>query len=334
MKTLIIAEAGVNHNGDINLAYQLVDAAADAKVDVIKFQTFSTELIVTKDSKKAAYQNQNDSSTKTQFEMLKKLEFTLKDFLNIEQYCIKKKILFASTPFDLESIDLLAINFDMPFWKIPSGEITNLPYLRKIGALNQKIIISTGMANLEEIKAALTILTDSGTDKNKITILHANTMYPTPMQDVNLKAMLTIGKKFDVDFGYSDHTLGIEIDIAAVALGATTIEKHFTLDKSMSGPDHKASLDPSELKKMVQAIRNIELALGDGRKVPMPSEIENKLATRKSIIAKIDILAGDKFSDNNLTIKRPGSGISPMEWDNLIGITAPRNFKKDEIILI
>lgn len=327
----IIAEAGVNHNGSIDLAKKLVDIASDAGANAVKFQTFKANNLATKNSQKAFYQKNTTNINETQFDMLKKLEINLDMHHELISYCNKKKIIFISSPFDLESIDLLN-SLQIEILKIPSGEITNFPYLEKIGKLNKKIILSTGMSNMTEIKNALNILTKSGTKKNNIIVLHANTEYPTPMEDVNLRAMLTIGKRFDVSFGYSDHTLGIEVDIAAVALGATCIEKHFTIDCDMDGPDHKASLNPFQLKEMVTAIRNIELALGNGIKIPSKSEIKNINIVRKSIVAKVKIKKNEIFSERNLTIKRPGSGIDPMKWNKIIGTKATKDYEEDELL--
>lgn len=325
-KTFIIAEAGVNHNGSLDLAKKLVDVAKSCDCDAIKFQTFIAKNVVSKFAKKAQYQITNTKNDENQLEMIKKLELSFADFSELKKYCDKKDILFLSTPFDLESIDFLA-DLKMPIFKIPSGEITNLPYLRKINSLKTKVILSTGMANLEEIEIALKILKDSD-----VSILHANTQYPTPAEDVNLLAINTIKDKFKVNVGYSDHTLGIEIAIASVAIGAKIIEKHFTLDKNMAGPDHIASLDPSELKAMVLAIRNIEKAFGDGIKKPSKSESSNIAIVRKSIVAKTKITKGDIFSEKNITTKRPGSGISPMKWDEIIGSVALKNYEEDELI--
>lgn len=328
-KVYIIAEAGVNHNGDIGLAKKLINKAVEAGVDAVKFQTFISEKVISKYAKKAEYQIENTkNSSETQLEMVKKLELSFNEFIELKEYCDKKEIEFLSTAFDFESIEFLR-KLGMKTWKIPSGEITNLPYLRKISEVADRIVMSTGMSNLEEIEQALKILNK---DKDKITILHCNTEYPTPMKDVNLKAMNLIKEKFEVEVGYSDHTLGIEVPIAAVALGAKVIEKHFTLDKTMEGPDHKASLEPDELKKMVKCIRNIELALGEEKKEASPSEIKNKEIARKSIVAKCDIKKGEIFSEDNLTVKRPGNGVSPMEWDNVIGKIAHRDFLEDELI--
>lgn len=331
MSTFIIAEAGVNHNGSIDLAYKLIDLASEAGVSAIKFQTFKAKNLILKNTAKADYQIQAENPNESQYDMLKKLELDDDDHIRLINYCNKKGIIFLSSPFDLESIDLLD-NLNLKTFKIPSGEITNLPYLKRIGSLDKNIILSTGMSTLKEIGEALAILIGAGTSKNKITIMHANSMYPTPMADVNLKAMLAIKNEFEIAVGYSDHTLGIEVDIAAVAMGATIIEKHFTLDKTMAGPDHKASLDPSELKEMVTAIRNIEKALGDGIKKVTESEKPNRDIVRKSITAKCQIKKGDFFTEDNLTTKRPGGGVSPMEWNNIVGKVATCNYLPDQQI--
>ena len=332
MSVFIIAEAGVNHNGSIELAKKLIDVAVEAGVDAVKFQTFKTENLVSKNAQKAQYQKENmDNQDSSQYNMLKKLELDTQTHHELIEYCNSHNIMFLSTPFDLESIDLLN-ELKLPIFKIPSGEITNLPYLRKIGALKKEVVLSTGMAQMSEIDDALNVLLSAGTLKEKITVLHANTMYPTPMEDVNLRAMQSIGTTFNVAYGYSDHTLGIEVDIAAVAMGASCIEKHFTLDKTMQGPDHKASLEPDELIAMVQGIRNIELALGDGVKKPSRSETPNIAVARKSLVANHDIKKGDVFSEDNLAIKRPGNGISPMKWDAIIGTVASRDYNMDELI--
>tara|TARA_B100001063_G_C16751692_1_gene550632 strand:+ start:136 stop:1131 length:996 start_codon:yes stop_codon:yes gene_type:complete len=331
MSVFIIAEAGVNHNGSIDLAKKLIDAACNAGADAVKFQSFKAENLATKNSQKATYQKETTNIEESQFEMLKKLELNFEMHKELFLYCKNKRIIFLSSPFDHESIDLLK-DLGLDIFKIPSGELTNLPYLRHIGKLNKKIILSTGMSNMNEIKNALNILINSGTKKENITILHANTEYPTPIEDVNLRAMVTIGNELDVNFGYSDHTLGIEVDIAAVAIGASCIEKHFTLDRNMEGPDHKASLEPQELKAMVRAIKNIELALGSGIKIPSKSEMQNIKIVRKSIVAKTQIKKNDVFNENNLTVKRPGNGISPMKWDEIIGTKAPKDYKEDELI--
>lgn len=333
MKTFIIAEAGVNHNGSIAIARRLIDIAKEAGADAVKFQTFKTEKLLSKTAPKAQYQSETTGKEGSQFEMLKKFELSLKAHRQLMSYCHKRKIVFLSTPFDLESIDLLN-SLGLEILKIPSGEITNLPYLRKIGSLRKKIIISTGMADLKEIKGALKALMEAGTEKEDMIILHANTEYPTPIEDVNLNAMLTIRKTLKVKVGYSDHTLGIEVPIAAVALGAAVVEKHFTLDRKMEGPDHKASLEPHELKAMVKAIRNIEKALGDGIKKPSVSELKNKIIVRKSIVAARSINKDEILSEENITVKRPGVGISPMQWDKITGTKAKRNFAEDELIEI
>lgn len=330
-KTFIIAEAGVNHNGSLELAKKLIDVASKAGADAVKFQTFQAKNLVSKDAQKAEYQKQTTDQNESQFEMIKKLELSEAMHHELFAYCQQKNIMFLSTPFDHDSIELLN-KLGLEIFKIPSGEITNLPYLRHIGSLNKQVILSTGMANLGEIEAALNVLTQTGTAKEKITVLHANTEYPTPMQDVNLKAMQTIGQAFDIAVGYSDHTLGIEVDVAAVALGASVIEKHFTLDKTMEGPDHKASLEPDELKAMVSAIRNIEQALGSNIKQLSPSESKNKPIARKSLVAKTAIKQGETFNAENLCIKRPGHGISPMRWDEIIGTKAQRDYAEDELI--
>jgi N,N'-diacetyllegionaminate synthase len=327
----IIAEAGVNHNGCIETAIKLIDVAAGSGVDAVKFQTFKAENLVSKEAQKADYQQQTTDGDESQFDMIKKLELDVDTHKKLMDYCVFKNIMFLSTPFDHDSIDLLN-ELKLDIFKIPSGEITNLPYLRHIGSLNKQVILSTGMADLGEIEDALDILIAAGTTKEKITVLHANTEYPTPMRDVNLKAMQTIGHAFKIDVGYSDHTLGIEVDIAAVAMGAKVIEKHFTLDKTMEGPDHQASLEPEELKAMVQAIRNIEKALGNGIKKPSKSEHKNIPIVRKSIVAARDISAGEKLTADNLAIKRPGNGINPMRWDDVLGQVAQKNYQADELI--
>lgn len=331
MSVFIIAEAGVNHNGDIELAKQLIDVAVKAGVDAVKFQTFKTEKVVSKNAQKADYQKQTTNSAESQYEMIKKLELDVQEHYKLMEYCQQKNIMFLSTPFDHDSIALLN-NLGLKKFKIPSGEITNLPYLRTVGALKKEVILSTGMADLGEIEDAIDILLAAGTIKENITILHANTMYPTPMQDVNLRAMQTIGQAFGCPFGYSDHTLGIEVPIAAVAMGASCIEKHFTLDKNMEGPDHKASLEPQELTAMVKAIRNIEQALGSAIKKPSPSEQPNMEIARKSLVATCEIKIGEKLNANNIAVKRPGNGISPMRWDEIIGTVALKDYQEDELI--
>ncbi len=331
-KTFIIAEAGVNHNGSIELAKKLIDVASECGADAVKFQTFKATNLVSKNAQKAQYQKENmNDGDNSQFNMLKKLELDVDTHKELISYCKAKNIMFLSTPFDHDSIELLA-ELGLEIFKIPSGEITNLPYLRHIGKLNKKVVLSTGMADIGEIEDALDVLINAGTIKENITVLHANTMYPTPMEDVNLKAMVTIGNTFDIAYGYSDHTLGIEVDIAAVAMGACCVEKHFTLDKTMEGPDHKASLEPDELKAMVKAIRNIELALGNSIKKPSKSENPNMQIARKSIVAKVSIKKGEIFTEKNITIKRPGNGINPMRWDEIIGTIAIKDYKEDELI--
>lgn len=332
-KVVIIAEAGVNHNGNIENAFKLIDAAVDAGVDYVKFQTFKSENLVSKSAKKADYQIQNTgNSTDSQFEMLKKLELSHENHKILIDYCKQKNIHFFSTAFDLESLKYLK-DIGLDLVKIPSGEITNLPYLRIAAKLFKKVILSTGMCTMEDIEAAINVFLKENISKENITILHCNTEYPTPMNDVNLKAMLSIHKKFGTKIGYSDHTLGTEVPIAAVALGASVIEKHFTLDKTMSGPDHAASLEPDELTAMVLAIRNVEKAIsGSGLKEPSPSELKNIEIARKSIVAKTFIKKGIIFSEENITIKRPGNGISPMKWDDVIGQTANQDFEEDQLI--
>lgn len=331
-RTLIIAEAGVNHNGSLELAKKLVDVAAEAGVDYVKFQTFKAEKIVSKFAQKANYQLQATDAKESQLLMLKKLELSEANHHELISYCAEKNISFLSTPFDLDSIDFLK-NLGIKLGKIPSGEITNLPYLRKMAKSFDQLVMSTGMASMKELKAALKIILNEGITKDRITILHCNTEYPTPFEDVNLKAMLEISKKTGIKIGYSDHTLGIEVPIAAVAIGAMVIEKHFTLDKTMEGPDHRASLEPSELIAMVSGIRNIEKAFGgSGVKSPSVSEEKNKAIARKSIVAAIDIKKNDTFTEDNLAVKRPGNGISPMKWDKIMGKRASRNFNEDELI--
>ena len=331
MSVFIIAEAGINHNGLIENAYKLIDVAVEAGVDAVKFQTFKAKNLVTKNANKADYQKQTTNKSETQFEMINKLELDIDAHKKIIKYCKAKDIMFLSSPFDHDSIDMLN-ELGVEIIKIPSGEITNLPYLRHIGSLSKQLILSTGMSTLQEVGDALTILIDAGMKKENITILHANTMYPTPMEDVNLNAMHTIQREFDITVGYSDHTLGIEVDIAAVTMGASIIEKHFTLDKSMKGPDHKASLEPEELKAMVVAIRNTEKALGDGLKIPSRSEKSNMINARKSIVANQTIKKGDILTEENIVVKRPGHGISPMNWDDVIGSVAEKDYLIDEII--
>lgn len=331
MKTLIIAEAGVNHNGDLDLARQLIDVAAEAGADLVKFQTFSADRLVTTHARKADYQTQTTDAGESQYSMIRRLELTRDMHEALMAHCKSRETQFFSTGFDPESIDLL-VELGLNCFKIPSGEITNLPFLRHVGRYGKLVILSTGMATLGEIEAALEVLEQAGTLRDRITVLHCNTEYPTPMADVNLRAMLTIRDAFGVAVGYSDHTAGIEVAIAAVALGATVIEKHFTLNRNLPGPDHRTSLEPDEFKVMVAAIRNIEQALGDGIKRPSVSEAKNKPIARKSLVAACAIRAGDCFSETNLAVKRPGTGLSPMRWDEVLGRKAPRDFAPDELI--
>lgn len=330
-KVFIIAEAGVNHNGSIELAKKLIDAAVEAEVDAVKFQTFISQNVISKYAEKADYQKSTTGNEESQLEMVKKLELSFDNFIELKQYCEKKGIMFLSTPFDMTSMEFLE-TLKMGLWKVPSGEITNLPYLQKIGSYNEEVIFSTGMSSLGDIENALKILVDSGTLKENITILHCNTEYPTPMHDVNLKAMQTIKSAFGVNIGYSDHTLGIEVSLAAVALGATVIEKHFTLDKSMVGPDHLASLEPNELTELVKGIRNIEKALGSPTKLPSASEIKNIKIARKSIHLVKDIKAGHTFTINDLTVKRPGNGISPLFIQEIVGCVAKTDLLEDSLL--
>lgn len=327
----IIAEAGVNHNGSLKLAKELVDAAKDAGADAVKFQTFISKNIVSKSAEKAKYQVENTASDESQYKMLKNLELTFEDFTELKEYCDIKKIEFMSTAFDLESISFLA-SMGLKRWKIPSGEITNLPYLEKVGSLKKPVILSTGMSTLDEIKQSVDILRKKGV--SELTVLHCTTEYPAPYEDVNLRAMLTIKNEFDVHIGYSDHTKGIEVPLAAVALGAKVIEKHFTLSKCMDGPDHRASLEPDELKAMINGIRKIEKVLGSYEKKPSIVELNNRKSIRKSIVSNRRIKKGEAFTIENLTTKRPGTGISPMKWHDLLGKTAKRDFKEDELIEI
>jgi N,N'-diacetyllegionaminate synthase len=330
-RTLIIAEAGVNHNGDIALARQLIDAAADAGADMVKFQTFTADRLVTRNARKAEYQVASSGAAESQHEMLRVLELTQAMHTELIAHCEARGIEFFSTGFDIDSIDML-LDLGLTTFKVPSGEITNLPYLRHIGRLRNSVIVSTGMASLGEIEAAIEALEMAGTPRELITVLQCTTEYPTPMVDVNLRAMVSMRDAFGVRVGYSDHTSGIEVAIAAVALGASVIEKHFTLDRSLPGPDHKASLEPAELKAMTAAIRNIEAALGDGVKRLTASEVQNREVVRKSIVAAKEIRAGARFSVDNLDVKRPGTGVSPMNWDKVIGRAAPRSFQPDEAI--
>ena len=330
MSVYIIAEAGVNHNGDINLAYKLVDAAKAAGVDCIKFQTFKSENLVSHTAQKAEYQKAATGDSSQQ-DMLKQLELSFGEFVSLKEYCDRKGICFLSTPFDFESIEFLN-SIEMPFWKIPSGEVTNYPYLVALAKTGKPVVMSTGMCEMREIEDAIAVLRENGT--SDIKLLHCNTEYPTPYEDVNLRAMKTLRDAFGVEVGYSDHTKGIEVPIAAVAMGAAVIEKHFTLDRNMEGPDHKASLEPQELKQMVDSIRHIEAALGSGDKRPSPSEKKNMAVARKSIVAAARIKAGDILTEENITVKRPGNGICPMRWKEVLGTRAVRDFEEDELIEI
>lgn len=328
MSVYIIAEAGVNHNGSFDLACKLVDAAKEAGVDCIKFQTFKSKNLVSNSAQKADYQK-STTGEGSQVDMLKKLELSYDEFLKLKAYCDQVGICFLSTPFDFDSIEFLN-SIDMPFWKIPSGEVTNLPYLEALAKTGKPVVMSTGMCEMKEIEAAIDVLKKNGT--KEIKLLHCNTEYPTPFEDVNLKAMLTMKDALGLEVGYSDHTKGIDVPVAAVALGATVIEKHFTLDRNMEGPDHKASLEPDELAAMVSSIRHIEKALGSGDKTPSPSERKNIAIARKSIVAKMDIKQGEVFTVDNITVKRPGNGISPMLWHEVLGKAASRDFEEDELI--
>jgi len=330
---LIIAEAGVNHNGDMVMARDLDDAAAAAGASVVKFQTFSADRLVTGQARKAEYQSRMTDANESQHSMIRRLELSRAMHAELMARCDARGIRFCSSAFDKEGIDLL-VDLGVEFFKIPSGEITNLPYLRYVGSFGKEVILSTGMADLGEIEDALNVLEGAGTARSKVTVLHCNTEYPTPMRDVNLRAMLTIRDAFGISVGYSDHTLGIEVPIAAVALGARVVEKHFTLSRTLPGPDHKSSLEPDELRNMVAATRNIEQALGDGIKRPSVSEAKNISVVRKSLVAARAIRAGEKFTETNVTAKRPGTGISPMRWDEVLGRNAPRNFVVDESIEI
>lgn len=331
-RTLIIAEAGVNHNGSMQIARQLIDVAAAAGVDYVKFQTFKADNLVSRSAQKAAYQKRNiDSKDNSQYAMLKALELSPEQHYELIDYCKTKGVNFFSTAFDFDSIDFLE-SLDMPLWKIPSGELTNFPYLRKVAMTGKPVILSTGMANLDEIGAAIEVLTKYGTPGNQITLLHCTTEYPAPKDEINLRAMQTMRERFGLEVGYSDHTQGIEIPVAAVAMGATVIEKHFTIDRTMEGPDHAASLEPDELKSMVEQIRNVESAMGTGLKVPAKSEIPNIMIARKSIVAARDIIKGEVLSEDNITVKRPAGGVSPMEWESVLGVVAKRAFSRDEPI--
>ena len=331
--TLIIAEAGVNHNGDIELAKRLIEKAANAGADLVKFQTFTAESLATQSAPKANYQNQTSDRVESQFVMLKQLELSMEMHEVMIGHCKERNIGFFSTGFDIQSLDYLA-SLGAKRFKIPSGEITNLPYLRHVGRFGKPVILSTGMATLGKIESALEVLETAGTPRTQITVLHCNTEYPTPMKDVNLRAMCSIRDAFGVAVGYSDHTVGIEVPIAAVASGATVIEKHLTLDKNLPGPDHRASLEPKDFAAMVRSIRNIEQAMGDGIKRPSPSETKNIAIAHKSLVAAKAIRAGDQFTAENVTAKRPGTGISPMRWDEVIGRVAARDFAADELITL
>ena len=328
-KIFIIAEAGVNHNGDIDIAKKMIDAASEAGVDAVKFQTFKAEKIVSMNAPKAEYQIENSNNTESQFQMLKKLEIDRRTHIELMEYCKEKNVMFLSTPFDIDSIHML-VELGISIIKIPSGEITNLPYLREVARQKKKVILSTGMSNMQEVKDAVQVLKQYGAED--ITVLHCNTQYPTPMEDVNLRAMISMRNELKLPVGYSDHTQGIEVPIAVVAMGATVIEKHFTLDKTMEGPDHKASLEPNELTAMVKAIRNIEKSLGDGNKALTESEKDNLPIVRKSIVATCRIEKGELFTEENLTVKRPGTGISPMKWDEIIGKVSDKTYEADEMI--
>ena len=331
--TLIIAEAGVNHNGNLDLAKKLIDVAANAGADLVKFQTFNADRLVTVDAPKAEYQMRDGEQESTQYELLRNLELTCSMHEQLIEHCENSGIGFFSTGFDVASNEML-FNLGQRIFKIPSGEITNLPYLRYLGKLRLPIIMSTGMATMNEIAEALNVLDAAGTNKDMVTILHCSTQYPTPMKDVNLKAMLSIRDRFGVDVGYSDHTLGLEVSTAAVALGARIIEKHFTLDRSLPGPDHKASLEPDELNNFVRSIRNIETALGSTIKSPSPIEVLNSRVVRKSIVATKAIKVGETFTEDNLDVKRPGTGVSPMQWDAVLGSKAVHNFEPDDLIIL
>lgn len=329
-RVLIIAEAGVNHNGDIKIAKKLIDQAKVCGADIVKFQTFNPKKLVAKNAEMANYQKENLGIEETQEEMLQKLSLKQEDFIELADYCKKIGIRFLSTPFEIDSI--IFLNGLVDIWKIPSGEITNYPYLVEIAKTGKKVLLSTGMSSMEEVSNAVEVLKAFGA--GEIVLLHCTTNYPTPMEDVNLNAMLTMKKHFNCEVGYSDHTKGIEVAIAASAMGASVIEKHFTIDKSMDGPDHKASIEPQELKEMIDSIRNIEKALGSGIKKPSKSEMDNIIIVRKSIIAKRNIQAGEILSEDNITTKRPGYGISPMRWNEVIGTKAIRDFTEDELIEI
>jgi len=327
-QTLIIAEIGVNHNGNIDTAKKMIEVAKECDADIVKFQTFNTDALTSKFAKMAEYQKKNMGEEKSQKDMLKSLALSYDDFRELADYCKEVGIMFLSTPFDIGSVHFLDSLQDI--WKIPSGEITNYPYLVEIAKTKKKIILSTGMCAMDEVEASLKVLKDNGAAD--ITLLHCTTDYPAPLESVNLKAMLTLKEKFGCPVGYSDHTKGIEVSVAAVALGACVIEKHFTLDRNMPGPDHKASLEPDELKELVNAIRNVEKALGDGNKKPTESELQNRNVARKSIVALKPIKKGELLSEDNLTTKRPGNGISPMHWNEIIGTHSKRDYEEDELI--
>lgn len=328
-KVLIIAEAGVNHNGNLNLAYEMVDAAKKAGADIVKFQTAKPELVISKYAQKADYQKKTTGNNESQLEMCKRIFLKFEEYILLKEYCDKVGIQFLSTPFDLESVEFLE-KLGCDIWKIPSGEITNLPYLIRIAQTGKPVILSTGMCTLEEVGRTINVLKKN--NAGDITLLHCTTEYPAPYDDVNLRAMASMKKTFGLKVGYSDHTIGISVPIAATALGARVIEKHFTLDRNMEGPDHKASLEPDELAEMVTQIRNIEKALGTGEKRPLGSEIKNIDIARKSIVAKGYIKKGEIFSENNLAVKRPGNGVSPMKWYEVLGQAAKKDFQEDELI--
>jgi len=333
LKTLIIAEAGVNHNGDVDIACALIDAAVDAGADIVKFQTYDADRLITCNARKADYQMKTTATDESQRDMLKRLELSPAMHEQLIAHATQRGIEFFSTAFDLQSLDYL-MGLGMPRIKVPSGEITNLPYLRRVGSFKKPVILSTGMSNLGEIEAALAVLEKAGTQRDQIIVLHCNTEYPAPMREVNLRAMQSITHAFGVQVGFSDHTEGIEIAIAAVAMGACVIEKHLTLDRTLPGPDHRASIEPDQRGVMIRSIRNIELAIGDGIKRPTQSEQRNKPIARKSLVASKSILAGEKFTPENITAKRPGAGISPMSWDDVIGRRATRDFQPDEMIVL
>lgn len=330
-KIFIIAEAGVNHNGDIRIAEKMIDAAVSAGADAVKFQTFNPKGFISRFAPKAGYQKSATGSRGSQLEMIRRYRLDAYAHRELISYCKKRRILFLSSPFDIESIDLLN-ELGVKIFKVPSGEIINLPYLKRLGGLNKRVILSTGMASLKEIENALHILVNSGTRKKNITLLHCNTAYPTPLKDVNLLAMPAIKDRFKIRVGYSDHTIGIEVPLAAAALGASVIEKHFTLDRDMPGPDHKISLEPEELRQMIRAIRAIEEAMGDGIKRPSPSESKNRAIVRKSLVARRDIKKDERFTEENITVKRPGNGISPMDIGKVLGKKAKRNFREDALV--